>query len=205
MREQNKKEKVGELLVVCMIIWGGVVLPLGANMGRDVAEAKAYTDDYFTRKQQIQEEKLKNSPENVIPYENRNIPTEVQKKPENVKKQAKTYTHSDRYRVEMQKIAKVAKDMGFTHVERLYRLAHCESRFDNSRTNKNKDSRSTTDRGIFQFNDYWHPEVSEACARDTECATKRAVELTRNVDQVEKIQWSCRGVWLDESYNYSSL
>lgn len=103
---------------------------------------------------------------------------------------------------EMATIASVAKEMNYSNVEALYRLAHCESRFDNSRTNTNSDKRKTNDRGIFQYNDYWHPEVSEVCARDTACATKRTIELTRNAQNASEIQWSCRGAFFDEDYNY---
>lgn len=205
MRVKNKKEVVGELLLIIVMVWGFLVLPMSIDMHRDVVEAKSYVDDYFRRQSEAEAEKLKNSPDNVIPQETRHIPQEVGKKPENVKKQAKTHSHVERYKAEMSKIAKVAEEIGYSHVERLYRLAHCESRFDNSRTNKNTDSKATTDRGIFQYNDYWHKEVSDSCARNTECATRRTIELTRNVQREQDVQWSCRGVWLDESYDYMAL
>jgi len=32
------------------------------------------------------------------------------------------------------------------------------------------------DRGLFQWNDYWHPEISDECAFDIECATKAFIK-----------------------------
>jgi len=101
---------------------------------------------------------------------------------------------------EMATIKRVAEEMGYSDYKALLRLAHCESRFDNARTNKNVSPTIgvTYDRGIFQFNDYWHPEMSEACARNTECATKRTIELV----STGTVNWSCAGVFHDESYDY---
>lgn len=33
------------------------------------------------------------------------------------------------------------------------------------------------DRGYWQFNDHWHPEISDECARDIKCSTDRAYEI----------------------------
>jgi hypothetical protein len=36
-----------------------------------------------------------------------------------------------------------------------------------------------TDRGLFQINSYWHPEVSEACALSASCNTRAAVRISK--------------------------
>ena len=36
-----------------------------------------------------------------------------------------------------------------------------------------------TDRGLFQINDYWHPEVSDECAFSASCNTRAAVRISK--------------------------
>lgn len=50
------------------------------------------------------------------------------------------------------------------------RVARCESGLDPTAVNVNTDK--SEDRGVFQWNDKWHPEVDDACAFDVECATR---------------------------------
>lgn len=44
---------------------------------------------------------------------------------------------------------------------------------------KNNTPAGSRDRGLWQFNDHWNPQVSDACAFDPDCATKAAAELYR--------------------------
>jgi hypothetical protein len=50
------------------------------------------------------------------------------------------------------------------------RVALCESGLDPKAKNVNKDG--TTDRGLYQWNDFWHPQVSDEEAYDPEKATR---------------------------------
>jgi hypothetical protein len=45
-------------------------------------------------------------------------------------------------------------------------------------TNTTGNTPPSTDRGIAQFNDYWHPEVSDACAFDPECAIREMYRVS---------------------------
>lgn len=49
------------------------------------------------------------------------------------------------------------------------RVARCESGFNPQAVNVNESG--SKDRGVFQWNDKWHPEISDKCAFDVECAT----------------------------------
>jgi len=66
-------------------------------------------------------------------------------------------------------IERVANDYGIDS-DLAVKVAECESALDSKATNIN-DSGSV-DRGLFQWNDKWHPEVSDECAFDPECSTK---------------------------------
>jgi hypothetical protein len=44
---------------------------------------------------------------------------------------------------------------------------------------KNNTPAGSRDRGLWQFNDHWNPQVSDACAFDPDCATKAAADLYR--------------------------
>lgn len=53
-------------------------------------------------------------------------------------------------------------------------IATCESSLKPTATNINKDG--TRDRGVFQINDYWHPNVSDDMAYDPVRSTEWAVK-----------------------------
>jgi len=50
------------------------------------------------------------------------------------------------------------------------RVATCESSLNPSAKNVNTDG--SVDRGVFQWNNKWHPEISDVCAFDVECAAR---------------------------------
>ena len=50
------------------------------------------------------------------------------------------------------------------------RVARCESGLKRNAVNINKTG--SKDRGVFQWNDYWHPEVTDKMAFDVETATE---------------------------------
>jgi len=49
-------------------------------------------------------------------------------------------------------------------------VAECESGLNPNARRVNRNG--TIDRGVFQWNDFYHPEVSDLCAYDVRCATK---------------------------------
>jgi hypothetical protein len=54
--------------------------------------------------------------------------------------------------------------------------------------NTNSDTARSVDRGLWQINSYWHPEVGEACADNPVCATKEARRISRGFADFS--QWS---------------
>lgn len=53
-----------------------------------------------------------------------------------------------------------------------------ESRCDPSARYVNSDSHNSVDRGLWQINDYWHPEVSDSCAYNAACNAKEAYRIS---------------------------
>lgn len=53
----------------------------------------------------------------------------------------------------------------------------------------------SVDRGYWQFNSHWHPEVSDNCVKDIKCSTDRAYEMFKKDGSFK--QWSsgkCIGI-----------
>ena len=70
-------------------------------------------------------------------------------------------------------IKRVAKEYGIRE-EIAIGVARCESNFNPKATNKRGNHPSySVDRGLYMWNDYWHPEISNECAFDSECATRK--------------------------------
>ena len=57
-------------------------------------------------------------------------------------------------------------------------VALAESGGDCSAININTDKEKSKDRGLWQINDYWHPEVSNACAYACACNAKSALSIS---------------------------
>ena len=60
--------------------------------------------------------------------------------------------------------------------ELAYAVMMSESR--GKATAKNVNAGGSIDYGYFQFNDYWHPEVSYKCAIDVKCSVKEAYRVS---------------------------
>lgn len=58
------------------------------------------------------------------------------------------------------------------------RVAKCESGLNPAAKNKNLNR--TIDRGLFQWNDKWHPEITDVCAFDVECSTVAFCKAVKN-------------------------
>lgn len=57
------------------------------------------------------------------------------------------------------------------------RVAVCESGLNPFSINYN--ANGTIDRGVFQWNDFYHPEVTDKCAFNLECATRAFCKAVR--------------------------
>jgi hypothetical protein len=60
-----------------------------------------------------------------------------------------------------------------------YAVMYSESSGTVKATNQNTDSHRSIDRGLFQINSYWHPEVSVECAFDMKCNIKEAYRISK--------------------------
>ena len=81
-------------------------------------------------------------------------------------------------------VKSLLKDYG-VNVEYASKLIQCESSWNPKAVHQNKGS---VDRGLWQINSYFHPEVSKDCAFDTACSTIEAIKIikTKGFDE-----WSC--------------
>ena len=59
-----------------------------------------------------------------------------------------------------------------------------------------KDTGNTISRGLWQWNDYWHPEISSLCAYDAVCATAKALAWIKSghVDQWSTYHEYCSSI-----------
>jgi hypothetical protein len=62
---------------------------------------------------------------------------------------------------------------------KVWALVNCESRWNADASLINYSGRQGVDRGLFQINDKYHPEVSNACSYDYKCATKEAIRIIK--------------------------
>ena len=85
-------------------------------------------------------------------------------------------------------IRQIAAEENFQWVDYLVRLADCESKFIVDERHQNSDKYNSIDRGLFQINDYWHPEVSDECCDDVDCSTRWTIDMIKAGQQH---QWSC--------------
>lgn len=60
-------------------------------------------------------------------------------------------------------------------------VALAESSCNPSATNVQNNTPPSRDRGLWQINDYWHPEVDDACAYDAQCNANAAFEISAGV------------------------
>lgn len=58
------------------------------------------------------------------------------------------------------------------------KVAECESNLNPKAININ--ANGTIDRGLYQWNDYWHPEITDKCAFDIECSTRAFCQAVKD-------------------------
>lgn len=88
-------------------------------------------------------------------------------------------------------IRSIAKEKGFIYEDYLVRLADCESKLKPEAKRLNTDSRKTTDRRLFQINNYWHYEVSDECAYDLRCSTEWTIQ---RIEAGYQHEWMCDSI-----------
>ena len=71
-------------------------------------------------------------------------------------------------------LATLWKATGGTNCAIAVAVALAESSGRTDATNFNHDSHHSEDRGLWQINSYWHPEVSSSCAFDASCNARSA-------------------------------
>lgn len=88
-----------------------------------------------------------------------------------------------------EEIRQIAKEANFEWVEYLVKLAKCESSLNPNAINTQNNSPSgSKDRGLWQINDYWHPEVSDEVAFDVRLSTEWTMWRINSGYQAE---WVC--------------
>jgi hypothetical protein len=75
-------------------------------------------------------------------------------------------------------LRRLARDVGFRKPKVAAAIAMAESSGDPKAVGLNRRPRSR-DRGLFQINDRWHPEVSDRCAFDARCNAEAAHDISR--------------------------
>jgi hypothetical protein len=84
------------------------------------------------------------------------------------------------------RIRELAAEAHFAWPDYLVRLAKCESGLNPAAVNVNKDG--SKDVGLFQINERYHPEVSDAVAKDIDESTKWTMWRINSGHQAE---WMC--------------
>jgi len=73
------------------------------------------------------------------------------------------------------------------------KVIQCESGGDPNAHAVNWDNKAGVDRGIWQLNSYYHPEISNECSYDYKCATYEAIRIYREWGNSWNA-WSCKKV-----------
>jgi len=90
---------------------------------------------------------------------------------------AKSLPSKGKFKTIKERIRDVAKDMS-VDPDVAVRVAKCESGLDPQAVHKNADG--SLDRGLFQWNDKWHPEITDEIAFDVEKSTTAFCEAVKN-------------------------
>ena len=90
-------------------------------------------------------------------------------------------------------IRQIAQEHNFQWPDYLIRLADCESKLNQFALNNN--GIHGIDRGIFQINDRYQPQISNECAFDIRCATEFTME---KINQGFQELWMCNDIILNK-------
>ena len=90
-----------------------------------------------------------------------------------------------------EQIRKIGKERDLPQpvLDRLVRIVYCESRFIIDVRHTNNDIYKSIDRGLCQFNSYWHPEINDACADSVDCSVNAMIDVYEQDGHFG--QWAC--------------
>lgn len=175
-REKKRKQIVTYIFLTAIMLWAATIGVLGKmsqaeaydsnNFGYQVGETKIRYDKRNDISNKINEESI-NGQRKSVDNGSQTNKTEY--------KAIKLLTNNPEVET---KVRLIAAEMNFKWPDYLVKLATCESRLDPKATNsQNNKPKNSKDRGLFQFNSYWQAKVSDECAFNIECATKKAIEM----------------------------
>ena len=80
----------------------------------------------------------------------------------------------------LRELRQLAREVGFHRPKVAAAIAMAESSGAVRATNRNplRKPSFSVDRGLFQINSYWHPEVSKRCAFDARCNAEEALRIS---------------------------
>lgn len=99
---------------------------------------------------------------------------------ENTEKEQEKKTEINNKAISKEEVEKLIRAIAHTNSvdeELAVKVAKCESGLNCNAVNTNKDG--SRDRGLYQWNEKWHPEIYDECAFDPTCATKKFCEAVR--------------------------
>lgn len=77
----------------------------------------------------------------------------------------------------VERIRDIAKEEGVNE-NLAVKVAECESGLEIYARNINREG--SIDRGLYQWNSHWHPEISDKCAFDLDCSTRAFCKTVKN-------------------------
>ncbi len=104
-------------------------------------------------------------------------------------KQAQAKAEPENKSTVKERITAVAEENNFKWPDYLLRLADCESKFDAKARNDN--GIYGIDRGVFQINNKYHPEVSDEQADDVEFAAQWTMD---KINKGQQNLWACNKI-----------
>lgn len=113
--------------------------------------------------------------------------SDILEQPEILKHEIKGLNLNENQKIVANKIIELAKKENFKWTPYLLKLAYCESRLGEVQININSNG-AGKDRGVFQINDYWHKDISDAQAYDLEFATKWTMNM---INKGYQHRWAC--------------
>lgn len=89
----------------------------------------------------------------------------------------------------IQILEKRNKDKNFQ--DKFLKIVECESKFDieAAKINRHKNGSISLDRGILQWNSFYHKEIKNSCAYNLECAVNAAIDYLEKTNRWQ--EWLC--------------
>lgn len=101
----------------------------------------------------------------------------------------------ERQVLSLRQLRGLARRTGFHRPRLAAAIAMAESSGDTRARHRNRHRHRSIDRGLFQINSRWHPDVSKRCAFDPECNAREALRISAGGRD-----WSPWTVWHTKAY-----